>query len=364
VAPYATAIADQNALAGISAALLFRDSIRTLSAIDFAWPDRAAVMEQSWRDSLLPSGVDLDQPLLTVGQDWKPVLMLNGTDLDTGCRVIIAPIGPASPPDLPRHCVDAGPRGTDFPAAYFAPEFVDTAQCAQPGRNLSVASAALLAARFPYVTPTGSLYACSNQQDPDAKKQVVRIQVGDGGYLENTGLQAVLQAWRAIQPLVAAHNRDVLDPQAEPSQLAGTVIMPVVVSIGSGYRSVAVVPAPNRENEFIAPVASADIAKHGLDAPRLEAEVRAEFSRPVPGTAESVPGLEVRFVTIAPSSRPEVAAPLGWTLSPMTQRTLDNQLADLVQPDTPTDLKFLRSLMAGTTLATVLAPATTPGTFP
>jgi hypothetical protein len=319
-------------------------------------------MEQSWRDSLRPSGIDLDQPLLTLGADWKPLLMLNGTDLETGCRVVIAPIGPANPPDLPRHCVDAGPRGTDFPAAYFAPEFVDTAQC-NPG-NLSVASAALLAARFPYVTPTGSMYACSHTQDPSAKKQVVRIQVGDGGYLENTGLQAALQAWRAIQPLVAAHNRDVLDPQAEPSQLAGTVIMPIVVSVGSGYRSLAVVPAPNRENEFIAPIASADIAAKGLEAPRLEAEVRAEFARPVPGTEESVPGLEVRYVAIAPSSRPEVTAPLGWTLSPLTQQTLDNQLADLVRPDAPGDLKFLQSLMGGKTLAEVLAPATTPGTFP
>jgi hypothetical protein len=359
-APYATDIADQRALASIGAAWVFRDGVRALSGLDFVWPDRAAVMEDSWRRSLADR-IDLGQPLLQVGQEWQPLLLLNGTDLQTGCRVVIAAIAPANPPDLPRHCADAGERGADMPGAYFAPEFLDTAQCRSGGGNLSVATAALLAARFPYVTPTGSMYACSTEP-PGQKPKVVRIQVGDGGYLESTGLQAVLQTWRAIAPLVAQHNREVLDPSREPSVLPGALIMPVIVAIGNGYRSVAVVPAPDRQNELLAPLASKDIAKEAISPGRLQAEARAEFARPVPGTDQAFPGLDVRVIDLAPASRPEVTAPLGWTLSPLTQQTLDLQLADLVRDSTY--LRLVRELMTGEVLASRLATAATSGAFP
>lgn len=359
-APYATDIANQRALASIGAAWIFRDGVRTLSGLDFTWPDRAAVMEDSWRRSLAPR-IDLGQPVLPVSELWQPLLLLNGTDLQTGCRVVIAPIAPANPPDLPRHCADVGDRGADMPGAYFAPEFLDTAQCRSGSGNLSVATAALLAARFPYVTPTGSMYACSTEP-AGQKPKVVRIQVGDGGYLENTGLQAVLQTWRAIAPLVAQHNREVLDPTKEPSVLPGTLIMPVIVAIGNGYRSVAVVPAPDRQNELLAPLANKDIAKEAISPSRLQAEARAEFARPVPGTDLALPALSVRVIDLAPASRPEVTAPLGWTLSPLTQHTLDQQMIDLV--DESTFLRSLRRLMTGEALATELAPATTSGAFP
>jgi|GEM_PF-4163516 len=348
VAPYTRAIANGDALASVSAGLLFRDVARASTGLNPDWPDRAAVMQESWTRSLAAEGVDVSRPLWEGGSGRQSLLLLNGTDLQTGCGVVIAPIASANPVaagELPRHCAESGSAGAELPTAYFMPDFLDTAQCSSGERSLSGATAALLSARFPYITPTGLLYACSADG-----RRAARIQVGDGGYLDRSGMQSALQAWRAIEPLVAEHNRSVLDPDSHPSVLGDAVIVPVFVDIENSYRSVASGPMPDRQHELLAPLATVQLAP-GLAGARLEAEARAAYARQIPGTTRVLPGMAVRVVTIAPVSRPEVSAPLGWALSPYAMSSLDGQLTTAMAAP---DLGQLRALLGGRTPASTL----------
>jgi hypothetical protein len=56
----------------------------------------------------------------------------------------------------------------------------------------------------------------------------------------------------------------------------------------------------------------------------LTQQAELDFSAPVPGTDR----LENRFFLVAPYTKPSIAAPLGWTLSKMTQQELTEQLRD------------------------------------
>ncbi len=350
-APYAKAIAGEEALSAVGATWLFRDGARAMTGLDFGWPDRAAAMEQAWNERLAAGGVDLNRPFLPTDSTWRSLLLLNGTDLQTGCRLVIGPVVPDAIDELPRNCQEVSGPGADLPATYYLPEFLDTSKC-DTGREhtLSTTSAALLSARFPFITPTGLLYACSAD-----RRSAVQVQIGDGGYLEASGIQAALQSWRALEPIVAQHNREVLDtdPQ-QPTLLGNALIVPVFVVIGNSYRSVAAAGAPEPEGELLAPLAGAGAAKAGIAPSRLEAEMRAALSRPIPGSNTAVTGFEVRVVVLTPTSRPEITAPLGWALSAATQQTLDQQMA--AQAAENRELRILRGLMSG---GTPVGPMTT-----
>ena len=58
----------------------------------------------------------------------------------------------------------------------------------RPRPGLAIVSSALVAARFPYVTPSGWVRYCVNDTERD-------LYLVDGGYFENTGLLAVLDAF-------------------------------------------------------------------------------------------------------------------------------------------------------------------------
>jgi hypothetical protein len=357
--PFAKAIASQDALSALMAGFLFRDTARAGTGLDFGWSDRAAAMESTWNNELQAAGADLSGPYSGGNRaegTWNPLLLLNGADLQTGCRVVIAPIIARDEPDTPAggstgtppNCEEAADAGSALPGAYYAPQFLDTSRCTATGtRTMSGTTAALLSARFPFVTPTGSLYACNSAHD-----QVVQVQIGDGGYIESSGIQAALQSWRAIEPLVAAHNQEVVT-RGTATVLPNAVILPVFVIISNSYRSVATAPAPAPQGQLLAPVVGAEAALNSLSPARLEAEVRAEFSQLLPGTLLADPGFRNRVIDIAPASRPEITAPLGWALSPQAEQSLDRQLADLVADkatgSTGAALDYVRALMPGDT---------------
>ncbi|GIH03803.1 hypothetical protein Rhe02_18700 [Rhizocola hellebori] len=329
-------VAGRTALGGVGTAWLFRDLPRAFLGFDPGWPDRAKVMEDTWRRR--QHGLDWAYPESS-GQPWRPITVLNATDLLTGCRVAVTRLEPP-PGRPPLHCDSPGVSDAVLPGTFYASQFTDGADCKGTG-FVSAATAAMLSARFPFVTPSGNMYAC-NKKPGTETTQVIRIQVGDGGYLEGSGMLSALQIYQAVNPLVAKHNR-----QAIASTENQPLIVPFFLAIGNGYRSEAEIPLRPREPELHAPIAAAH-AKEAVGNPqRLEVQARAAFGGALPGT--NGPDLKIcrgnRFAAAAPTSRPEVTAPLGWALSQYAQTTLDEQWRDL-NPD----LGCLYGLLDGTSL--------------
>lgn len=139
-------------------------------------PDRATDLEQGWEwgfaqaarrpesgRAVAAAGL-LGSPFLnlwsegTTSRAWRPLVLLNGTRQQTGARIITSPLR------LP---------GDDFPGAYSVYDLL------AGNRDLPISTAIHNAARFPFVSPSGSLA-------PGAGHVI------DGGYAENLGAQSAL----------------------------------------------------------------------------------------------------------------------------------------------------------------------------
>jgi hypothetical protein len=316
-----------------SEAGLLVDLPRTL--IGFGGPDRARKFEELWehRDPTLKRDFFASQ------SPQRPLLLLSGTQVESGCRLSISPLRLTPDPnsDLPGDCgalVDRGvvdvtddPSEPILPGAPLTSDVLDHLCAARGSFNRS--TAALMSARFAYVSPSGQLAGYND---------VPRIAVVDGGYAENTGGQAILNLWARLQPLVASHN----------ASGHGARIVPIYVDIDNHYRLAAKAGTVARTHELIVPPA-AKPRPDKLDDHGVEQLANAEFSIDLPGLRQrcSVANAATqRFVYIAPPKSPGVPAPLAWTLSAMAMDDLDDQRTDAFGTGQPASK--LKAFLAGT----------------
>jgi hypothetical protein len=103
---------------------------------------------------------------------------------------------------------------------------LDTAtRAASCGKSFRASTAALLSARWPYISPSGQL-PCKGP----------RVSVVDGGYADGAGTQGVIGLWEQLVPLVAVYN-------AQPANAAHPVVrlrrrrQPPVASAAAGCRA-------------------------------------------------------------------------------------------------------------------------------
>jgi hypothetical protein len=287
------------------------------SLIGFGGPDRARRFEESWerQDHTLKDDFFAGQ------QRRGPLLLLAGTQVESGCRVNVSAIRltVVEPRSAPAACAALG-AGSDrdqddgplLPSAGLTSDVLDHL-CGEdnpPGHSLNRSTAALLSARFPYVSPSGQLPACEGDRST--------VAVVDGGYAENTGAQAALNLWQRLEPLVAAHN----------AAGVGRRIVPVFVHIDNHYGEAERAGAVHRTPELMVPphvYGSVD----KLDNRGVEQAANAAFSVGLPGLPQvtcrfgAVTGR--RYVRIAPTEHPGIQAPLAWTLSAMAMDDLDQQ---------------------------------------
>jgi hypothetical protein len=176
----------QDFLAPVATATLFTDLIQRFIPVAFL-PDRARALEQAWEQAWpraqFEKGTWSDHGFdeLWPRQGHLPSLLLNGTHVETGKRIITS--------NLVIHA-------TDFPDAY---DFFDLL----PG-TIRPSTAVLNSARFPYVSPAGTL-------GPNGR-------IVDGAYFENFGAETARDLLRAT----LAHFRH-----------EGVVAHPVVILITS-----------------------------------------------------------------------------------------------------------------------------------
>ncbi len=190
------AVLAQDFLAPTAASMLFPDLMQRFVPVPVFRDDRAAALEQGWERAWGEAGMAKDAwTRRTFTALWRgsgghlPALLLNGTHVESGKRVITANLR-----------ID----GVAFPDAY---DFFALA----PGDVLP-STAAHNSARFPYVSPAGTLRAGGEN----------RGHIVDGGYFENFGAVTAREAFRAAR---------------EALRRNGKTARPVLIQISSATRN-------------------------------------------------------------------------------------------------------------------------------
>lgn len=381
--PLVEKMTDEGPLSSALASMMLRDIPQPLTSLRGQWSDRAAELEDAWADAAPEAfGADGTRSFLDLGDGWwrtpgdldgtqpsgGPVLVLNGSSVNDGCRALVTNVRQAASGNhgcltLASAATDVAPQGvvsgsTDVldrllpslrsedihsypsldPSAYCPvdPEGIEEA----PRYTVRATTAALLAARFPVVTPSGALSRCviaETNLGTARPRPIVRIEtnyVVDGGYLENTGILTLAQVWDAVEgPVTRCNTAASLGEAIEgcPSDATGPLwIEPWFIMMENHYRSaVAAPPSGDRPRELLVPLVTATKRSTTLDTVPLEQLLAIDVSRgyiPAPSSAKS-PVIDCnRFVRLAPLRQPTVEAPLGWVLAPDTRDRMGGEL--------------------------------------
>jgi hypothetical protein len=194
--------------------------------------------------------------------------------------------------------------------------------------SLRASTAAMLASRFPYVTPSGVVGPCHGWP----LQQLV-----DGGYVENTGLGTLIDLSFDWLTLVRAQNTAALirPKSADPVD----VVVPVVVYLDNGTGSDLTAPTRKITSELLVPpVATGRAGKAQSDTPALLQRVGNLISPTnlwddtltnSDGYEEAVRSWRpLPVIVVHQSTVPAVTAPLGWVLSADSIATMDQALKD------------------------------------
>ena len=221
-----------------------------------SWADRARLLEMGWSggDAAKSWGT---RDFLSADTDLSPTsgpLILNSTSVAGRCRVWVSQVDLAQPLTAGEQECDqqdgTGPRTIDLVSAYTtigrpsAGEDTETAGCLH---GLQAATAAMLTARFPYVTPGGVVGPCS----PDGADggSWTRTQLIDGGYTENTGLATITDLSVSWLAQVRRHNETAMAPGSD-----APLIIPFVVFLTNEEGQASALREPARlQSELLLP---------------------------------------------------------------------------------------------------------------
>ena len=217
-------------------AMVFRDAPSFWIPTPFkaSGHDRAAVMEQSWERA---TGGAMAKPLFASayqpGSDQLkfPLTIFDSATVDDGCRMNSSVLAAATKdktasstgcytmaPFAPLQGQQVGSAGftqtgsagapTDSEPVLAGTKDLYDYLCA-PGdpahsRDIAMSSAALMAARFPYISPTGGLTGCNN--DPTAKQS--RTFTMDGGVIDDSGASTLGELWSGVAGQIADYDSD------------------------------------------------------------------------------------------------------------------------------------------------------------
>ncbi|NUT33648.1 MAG: hypothetical protein HOV79_11300, partial [Hamadaea sp.] len=279
--------------------------------VGYGGQDRARRLEDGFARSVTGLGDDFFAGQWGLG-GRTPLMLLTGTQVESGCRLNISGLRLT---DAAGRAAGGGCTAIGHGVARLdAPVTTDLLDvlCGRDGAaaaSLSRSTAAVLSARFPYVSPSGQLYGCGSAHG--APTAIV-----DGGYAENTGLGMLLALWPRLSALIAAHNTTPGNAQ----------IVPVLLEISNGYARVAAPRVSGRTVEGLVPT-STRARPDALDERALEQQAAAAFAGRVPGSALACDLAlnEGRFVVISPRISPGLPAPLAWSLSTLATDDLSAQ---------------------------------------
>ena len=335
-----TAMSSDDPLAATVASLLLRDLPQPLTGLRAAWSDRGSVLEARWVavTATAAGGADAGgvfgrpgdpRPMGDLGattDGWAPIVVLNSASVIDGCRALVTTLD-AQPTVGGGDCLATTPALASSMMPESSPRrgvsgasidvldrlTVAGAGCGdgRPRQDLAIVSGALLAARFPYITPSGSARYCVNDTERD-------LYLVDGGYFENTGLLAVLEVWNELEPRVVAHN----------AEAGNRPIVPWILYLDNSYRQNEPPTADARPLELLVPL-RAFFQNQVASPAALQQEAAAAMSSFATDDDCAAGG----YTRLGPEASPEVAAPLGWVLSEASRDSLDGFRLDALARD-------------------------------
>ena len=277
-------------------------------------------------------------PLRNPALPWR--LLFNSTTVSSGCRAIIADRAlpaAAGASALARQSaapLQASPVTCDLQTSVIGGGSFDFFARLECQRGIAASTAAMLSARFPFVTPSGVVTGCGDQHGVPVGQFV------DGGYADSSGLITVADLIPAINSALRDFNARQL-AQARPAGQPATIVVPLVMYLGNSPRP-AVVPAPvpPLAPEPFLPLSTKSAAAaellvsdtllqriggmigngQWLVCPQTDAACAATVT-----LVHRIVGDQLFLV--APGVVPQISAPLGWVLSPLSQKALNNALS-------------------------------------
>jgi hypothetical protein len=325
-------IADPDALAAGIDGFMLRDTIAGYTGLDIRaqmpgtarYPDRAALMQAVWQDE----DARLAAPF-PLRHSWLPwTLLLNSTSVATGCRAVLSSVALPHPPAsmVQDDGLSCG-VGASGPSGSY--DFFARLGCM---RNISTATAAMLSARFAYITPSGTLNGCG-QASGTFSDQLV-----DGGYGDASGLSTLINLAPTLTARVREFNSRAI-ASAAPGQPV-TLVVPVTVYLGNSVQPARAIVVPARTPEIRVPTSALSIgaATELTGTEALLQDAGAATAAPAwltCGSADAVcadaraiasTAVPDPLIMVVPTEFPGVAAPLGWLLSKDSQTALDEAL--------------------------------------
>ena len=289
-------------LAPAVAAFAFRDLPNSIARLPINGQDRAAALEKAFESANDGMGDDF----VAEGRPF-PRLAFSGTSAEDGCRLSVSDLTQAvgsaqcsgSSTSLPD---SSGPGGSPVRDA------TDYTCVEGESGSLRLSTAAVLSARFPFVSPAGGLGPC---KDGGTTYSV------DGGLFDNSAGSAVTAVWSAVERDVATTNK-----------AHGVCVVPRLLVVDSHYDSTALADPLSRPLQSAAPLGSL-LNVYGRRDGRALADATRAIERGAQAAARACanPALaENAVVQIYPRANTAPQPPLGWTLSKSTRENLKEQL--------------------------------------
>jgi hypothetical protein len=298
----AVQVLDDDFWSPLQAMWLFPDMLQQFLPVRVEIFDRARALEHgleaSWQRSVTQNDLygprvqdktanTMAEPFLSLwpqGFDkslFTPALVLNTTEVDTGRRRLISPFTFEGLTDL-----------RFFPIS-----------CKSDGKieSLPLSTAAVLSARFPWITPSGWYYDPSQTGECTSPERSV-TKLSDGGYFESSGVATALDLAHSLKTIIDQHGLNV--------------DIKLVILTSGGFAS----DTADGLDEALDPIRTmlnASEARGYIEVGRAD---QADFAK---AAAQSGAVLKVRLEEYG------YPLPLGWSLSDVTRYLIQFQTGEL-----------------------------------
>ena len=271
-------------LSGVTGALIGPDMVQRFLPFPVSYFDRARWLEDNWSSEYFEQTGHhtLDDPFLSVtGQQGQAIFYINSTIVETGQKAILSNI--------------------QLNENYF-PEIIDLHKLT--GRDVPVKTAGLISARFPYITPPGTV---KDKNGNDWGNLV------DAGYYENTGIETALQVSYQLSDLINNSNAMKNIPNDYRKKL-----QPTIIFIKNDNTEVSNAPS----SDFMLDVLAPPNAFINTWAKRGNATVR---NSELYGARVQPKIAFISFELDRKTGGKNLTIPLGWFLSDISKKEFETQ---------------------------------------
>jgi hypothetical protein len=288
------------------------------------WHDRAEQIQNAWTKKITSFGTPYND---TVTQPTGAIIF-NSTDSISHCKVVVSQVDLNSAVtfrayDGNDNVVSCGGASAEQAGTIDLRDYYGSCPY-----SLNWATAAMLSARFPIVTPAARV---SEEQFSTRCSLEGDLQLVDGGYIDNSGLGTISDLAPDLARVILAHNTEL--------GARGPFVLPIVLYLHNRPGEDVAAKAQDPLPELFVPATSV------LLAPGLQTKPASWFSRiassfdgvcPTPTKehpstcSTALSQLRRTFpdgiVVVAPSTGPSVGVPLGWSLSDMSRMHLQAEM--------------------------------------